>query len=395
MFTLIHRMIFLELFRVFFLCWIGLTGMILLGGVIAEATQQGLGPRQILEIIPFLIPSTMPYTLPTTTLFATCVVYGRLAHDNEVLAVKAAGINVFQVVIPAIALGLLASAGTMALYWEHIPGTHWQLRTHFVGNLEELMYNMLKKDGRIRHPQLDYTVYVKRVDGEDLIDATFMHRDPKTGGFDIIARSEKARIKVNAEEKIIVIHMWRGTVRKEAGENGAFDYLKWPVELKFGPPEKTRPTDMSWPEMAEFREKFQDEIEAARKDIADHDAVIIQGNAPPEFAEHVRHKRNQIRIFESMISNIDTEYQMRPALALGCLCFVLVGCPVGIWFSRSDYLSSFITCFLPIIVAYYPLMLCGVNFAKAGKLPAVLAIWPANTIMAITALLLLRKLTRS
>ncbi|MEI7684161.1 MAG: hypothetical protein WCL32_03985, partial [Planctomycetota bacterium] len=63
-------MIFVELFRVFFMCWLGLTGMILLGGVIAEATQQGLGPKQILEIIPFLIPSTLPYTLPTTTLFA-------------------------------------------------------------------------------------------------------------------------------------------------------------------------------------------------------------------------------------------------------------------------------------------------------------------------------------
>ena len=69
---------------------------------------------------------------------------------------------------------------------------------------------------------------------------------------------------------------------------------------------------------------------------------------------------------------------MRPALALGCLCFVLVGCPVGIWFSRSDYLSSFITCFLPIIVVYYPLMLCGINLAKSGKMLTALAIWPAN-----------------
>ena len=97
MFKLLQRTILIELFRVFFLCWIALTGMFMLGGVIAEATQQGLGPMQILMIVPYVIPSTMPYTLPTTTLFATCVVYGRLAHDNEVLAVKAAGINLFQI----------------------------------------------------------------------------------------------------------------------------------------------------------------------------------------------------------------------------------------------------------------------------------------------------------
>ena len=46
----------------------------------------------MLTVIPLLIPNTLPYTLPTTTLFATCVIYGRLAHDNEILAVKAAGI---------------------------------------------------------------------------------------------------------------------------------------------------------------------------------------------------------------------------------------------------------------------------------------------------------------
>ena len=67
-----------------------------------------------------------------------------------------------------------------------------------------------------------------------------------------------------------------------------------------------------------------------------------------------------------MLASIDAERHMRPALALGCLCFALVGCPVGIWFSKSDYLSAFITCFLPIVIVYYPLMLCGINMARSG-----------------------------
>ena len=66
---------------------------------------------------------------------------------------------------------------------------------------------------------------------------------------------------------------------------------------------------------------------------------------------------------------------LRPAIALGCLCFVLVGCPVGIWLSRSDYLSAFITCFLPIVFLYYPMLLCGTNFAKSGTLPTAAAIF--------------------
>ena len=76
----------------------------------------------------------------------------------------------------------------------------------------------------------------------------------------------------------------------------------------------------------------------------------------------------------------------RPALAIGCLCFVLVGCPVGIWISRSDYLSAFITCFLPIVVFYYPLLLCGISLSKTGRVEPVLALWTPNLLMAVIAI---------
>jgi lipopolysaccharide export system permease protein len=85
----------------------------------------------------------------------------------------------------------------------------------------------------------------------------------------------------------------------------------------------------------------------------------------------------------------------RPALAFGCLCFVVVGCPIGIWFSKSDYLSAFITCFLPIVVVYYPLLLCGSNLAKNGRVSPLLAMWAANGLMALVALPLYRKLLRN
>ena len=85
---------------------------------------------------------------------------------------------------------------------------------------------------------------------------------------------------------------------------------------------------------------------------------------------------------------------MRPALAAGCVCFVLIGAPVGIWFSRSDYLSTFVSCFLPTIVVYYPLMLCGTNMAKDGRLPAPVGLWMANAAIGLVALVLYSRLLR-
>src|SRR5207253_2197933 len=91
---------------------------------------------------------------------------------------------------------------------------------------------------------------------------------------------------------------------------------------------------------------------------------------------------------QQRLRNIEAELHMRPALSCGCFFFVLVGCPVGIWFSRSDYLSAFITCFLPIVFIYYPLQLCSTNFAKNGTIHPGLALWVANTVVAVIALAL-------
>src|SRR5207253_6241849 len=125
-------MILWELAKVFVLSLIGITGILLMAGIIAEASQQGLGPMEILEIIPFLIPSTLPYTIPATTLFATCVVYGRLAADNEILALRAAGVNLMKVVTPALVLGTAMSVLTMGLYYRIIPYSHYLMRTIFL-----------------------------------------------------------------------------------------------------------------------------------------------------------------------------------------------------------------------------------------------------------------------
>src|SRR6516162_3462844 len=114
--TILFRMILWDLIKVFLISLVTITGILLLAGIIAEASQQGLGPSQILAAIPLLIPSTLPYTIPATTLFATCVVYGRLAADNEILAIKSAGINVIKVVRPGLLLGLAMSSTTMGLF---------------------------------------------------------------------------------------------------------------------------------------------------------------------------------------------------------------------------------------------------------------------------------------
>src|SRR5262249_48897061 len=155
--SILHRTILWELTRVFLLSLLGITGMLLMAGIVSEATQHGLPPTQILAAIPLLVPSTLPYTIPATTLFATCVVYGRLAHDNEILAIKAAGINILRVVMPAFLLGGAMTALTVVLYYSLIPTTHHLMRSMVLRDIDDFLYSGLKRERCIRHPGLKFT----------------------------------------------------------------------------------------------------------------------------------------------------------------------------------------------------------------------------------------------
>jgi lipopolysaccharide export system permease protein len=394
-------MILWELGKVFFLSLVGITGILLMAGIIAEASQQGLGPAQILEIIPFLIPSTLPYTIPATTLFATCVVYGRLAHDNEILAIRAAGINLIQVVWPAVFLGVLMSTATMGLYYRIIPYTHRLMRTLFLQDVEEGLYAMLRRDHQINYPKLSYAIFVRRVDGHKLYEAIFKRRREGHEGYDAVAWAREAELRVDLRRKMVIVRMRYCETILSKNDSGILQDQDFEVPLPSSmttdkPP---KPRDMSWQEILSRRE----DLTAAKESVSAKIALMLLASQQlltttpnnAEFQRHLKNLRELQHTEEVEIVNLDTELHMRPALSFGCLFFVLVGCPVGIWFSKSDYLSAFTICFLPIVFLYYPLLLCGSNMAKDGKLLPIVGVWIANGVMGIIAAGLYGRLLRN
>jgi lipopolysaccharide export system permease protein len=394
---ILQRAILFELVRVFLLSLTGITGIFVMGTVVHEASQRGLNPAQILSAIPLIIPNTLPFTIPATTLFATCVVYGRLAADNEILAIQAAGVHLSKIVFPAVLLGLVMSLVTMGLYYHLIPFTHHMFRSSFMNDAEEYLYAILKKDRCINMPGVPYKIFVQQVHGRRLEEAIFKRRAPKGEGYDVIARALEAELHVDLPNRQVVVDMRRCTLQDENGKNqGYFKKQSWTVPLpaSFGALAETRPRAMTFPQLLAHREKVQRAIEEKSAEIADLQAQYPSGAESSEMTKHIdsikaSHRQRQFDLF-----NVNTELHMRPALSFGCVFFVLLGCPVGIWLSRNDYLSSFISCFLPVVLLYYPLLLCATSYAKQGKVHPAPALWAANGMMVLFALPLFRRLLR-
>jgi lipopolysaccharide export system permease protein len=364
-----------------------------MAGLVQEASQRGLTPSQILAAVPLLIPSTLPYTVPATTLFAVCVVYGRLSHDNEVVAAKAAGVHMGRLITPAVLLGLLTSGGTMGLYYHLIPHTHMVMRSKVLGDVEEVLYAMLKRDRCFRHSKVNYAMWVRDVQGKRLLDPVFKQRDNK-GGYSVVARAPEATMHYESATNSVRIDLPFCTTAGENGLSGSLDHRSYDVPLPKGLNEDGEPRragDMTWVEMLRRRAELAEELPPLQRvAFAPRDKILTQ----KERDELDRHYRYQLSMRQRESALLEAELQMRPALACGCLCFALVGAPVGLWFSRADYLSAFVSCFLPVIAVYYPVLLTGSNAAKDGHVPPWVGVWAADALVAAVALGMAIKLVR-
>jgi len=400
--SIINRLIFMELLKVFLLSLTALTGLFLLAGLIQEATQHGISPSQILSVIPLLIPNTLPYTIPSTTLFATCVVYGRMAHDNEILVLKSAGVNILHLLKPAVLLGLLTTGTTMFLYYDIIPRTQRQLRDKILSDAEEVVYSLLKREGCMRQGGMNYTMYVREVQGRRLLDVIFKRRAGNGNGYDLIARTREAHLHVDLEStpQQIVIDMGRCVAVGQNGVQGEdVRVFNFPLpDSLFGRDHHNRPSAMTWEENEARIGVLREEVVQAKLRLAEAQKKAPGPQATAGEIEHYTHdlkeREYHVEHWSRMLRMVFAELAMRPALAAGCFCFVLIGCPVGIWASRADYLSTFVICFLPTVFIYYPLLLCGGNLAKDGKIPIGIGFWSADIILGIAALFLIWRLMR-
>ena len=63
----------------------------------------------------YLLPALIPYVVPITYMMGILLAFGRLAQNNEIVAMKAAGVPVKRIVIPVIIVGALLSGACFVI----------------------------------------------------------------------------------------------------------------------------------------------------------------------------------------------------------------------------------------------------------------------------------------
>ncbi len=100
------------------------TGFMLLRGVVlfSDLLFQSEDPlAETFRVLAFSLPHIVVLTLPISFLLGLLIAFGRLSADSEVIALRAAGIDLLRLYRPVAALALVVTAATSLLILEAVP----------------------------------------------------------------------------------------------------------------------------------------------------------------------------------------------------------------------------------------------------------------------------------
>jgi lipopolysaccharide export system permease protein len=361
MHRLLNRYILKEIAVPFFMILFVLTLVLLLGKIlqlIDLMINKGIRFTDIAQLILFLMPSFLMFTIPISLLIAILIGMGRLSGDNEITILKMSGVSLYQLAFPVAFAALVAFVLTGITTLFLVP----------FGNVasKNLLFEMVKMKASIGIQEKVFVddfrgilLYAEKIPihGEYLegvlVSDNRISKEPST----IIAR--KAYLISDPDTMAITLRLEDGTTHTvDAGLKNyrKMDFHFYDVRLDLseslseGEKNGIKPsTDMTVTELSAMLES---------KGIKD---------------ETLR---------EMLI-----ELHKKLTVPLTCILFALIGLPLGIRAQRSIRSRGF-AIGLAVVLVYYVLRLSGEALVETGRLSPNIGAWAPSGIFAVTGLFL-------
>ena len=401
---------------------------------------KGLDVFTILEYLYLNLAWIIALSVPMSLLISSVMTYGRMSQENEITALKSAGVNLFSIIKPA-------------LWFGSIIGFLLCLFNNFI--LPDMNYNarLLARDIYQKKPELtiepgyfvdmipQYTMIVKELDGKEFKDVKIFSKNTSSEQTTIYAKSGSLESKGG----IITVNLQDGEIHEIDLEN--YDHYR---KIKFGTHQiiisiddlllnrtsESNRTDreMKVPAMIEkiqqnkiSIEQIKKRIETVKNDIGidtnsqmnlagimnqieilkEDTSVEINenrdyNNKTPvsnyEEKEKIRSLNNNARQFQNEFTLIENyeknnnkflvEIHKKFTLAVACILFTLVGAPLGILVRKGGItIASALS--IAFFLIYYILLIWGEQLADRALLDPAIGSWMPNIVLFIVGIIIL------
>lgn len=347
--------------------FLGLT-TILLTGRLLQLTRylftSSLTVSDLIELMVYALPKLMLFAMPMATLMGVLLAFVRLSGDNELIALKAAGVAATQF-LPATLAVLFVTTTASYLNTIYLIPSSSQAFEQKLKSIGKVSLPVFLKEGTFIDVVPNLVFFFKSVNPTTLsIEGVFL-QDQRQQDVRLVIVAQRAQILVPRSLNQLIFKMSDGIITRVP------DTLKDAQAITFQSYDLTLSLD----------EIFSGDSGKAGK-----------GKRLMTLTElyHLGYKTNAPLRFSLPYA---LEFQQRAALPLGCLFLGLMGPPLGALFRQRSRMTG-ITLGLSIFLTYYVILSAGKGLGENGVIPASVAMWAPNTLSALLAFYLWVKTQR-
>jgi len=314
----------------------------------------------VLPLLLYMLPAFLALTLPMALLVTVLLVCGRLAGDLEVAALKASGVSPLRLFRPFLAIGIII---TLLISWLTLVVGPWSS-----GAFQRQLFRIFQsrattgiKERTFSASFSQFVIYVDEVSPSQVRLKGLLVSDERNPEQSRIIVAREGRLLSDEATRRITLRFLDGSISEsDVGDNRRFR------QTYFSLYDMTLPVDS--PLAAVAREEKPEKQLPLRELIAE--------------AENMR-RTGQIS------APYYVELHKRFALPVAALVFTIMGFPLGIRAQRGGRAVALALSF-GIVVAYYILYSTMEGMALRGRMPAGIAVWVPNAILATIGVVLLR-----
>ena len=404
---ILERYILKENFKPFVVSLMVTTFVMLLDKIIDLLNliiEKHLDIVTIASIFGLSLPFILALTIPMAILLASIMSFGRLSVDNELIAFKSCGINIYTLLKPTVIAALFISFFMVYFNNAVLPETN-----HILKNM------MIKANYRrpataivpgTFNTMKNYTIYVKeRIDDE--LFGILIYNKEKTK-FPQTISAEWGRIELANGGNSLKAILYNGQMHERDQKNpdkyNISEFKKFTLNLPdLGFKMNKEGTDYrgdrelssnAMQEIVDERkikiEEIQleiDKIQLSITEINSNDDEPFDKNELKKHYNRLNLKQDKVVTLESDIRKYQVEIHKKYAIAFACVIFVLIGAPIGMMTKTSGVGMSFSVSAIVFLI-YYGALTLGEELADKGVVSPFLAMWISNIVFSIIGIYL-------
>ncbi|MCP4582686.1 MAG: YjgP/YjgQ family permease [candidate division Zixibacteria bacterium] len=396
--------------------------------VLNRIINKGLPAPVVLEVFALSLAWMLALSIPMAALIAALMGYGRLSADSEVIAFKACGVSLINLVIPGLLLGCILAAGLIWFNDQVLPESNHRARLLMsditrkkpTWNLEENIF-LDYFDG--------YYILVKEVDNESskIGDVTiFEHKDPKAPR---TITADHGDIEFSADGSRLIMNLFDGEIHEPDPENPEryqrVNFKKQTLTIEGSSTELVRSSsgargdrEMPIRMMIEENRKFTIRADSAQVRIDslirdelnelvsiefDKDKRSRQGikllkqarasKSTKDLLSKIDYQSRNIKTYRRQVNSRSVEIHKKFSIPVACIAFILIGAPLGVM-TRKGGMATSIGLSLLFFIIYWAFLIGGEELADRMFLSGALAMWLPNIIIGGAGILLIYHVNR-